>query len=444
MSAPPEDNPQTPHRDDGKLPNPLQPKVYAQKLAELFARSAKGIRWDLEPMYAALGHLPMHRWPPTVLVGGTNGKGSVARLLAGCLSAAGYRCGLYTSPHLLRFAERIQIDGQMLDDATSMEHVRKIESWEAKLPRSLTFFETTTVMAAQAFLDAHADVVIAEVGLGGRLDATNALPHQGAVITPIGLDHQAYLGPTVAHIAREKAGIVPKNGWLVMAQQTPEVTGILHAQAERQNAWVSTAQPDFFPSLLPKFPLKQQAYWGWTHKHNQSTAAAAILGLQHMGFSIDAEAQKQALSAAPALGRYGWHALPHSPVPMLVDGAHNPPGAQALARSIAEDPKLVDRPMHAVVSMLGDRDFDAWIAPLWDRMASWTGFANSSPRSMPFSWWQTWPHGHAATDAKAAIAHAQAQAEKDGGIVLVCGSLFGVADVFADILGQHKDPAVDG
>src|SRR4051794_27858294 len=183
----------------------------------------------VERLLAALDN-PQDRLPPVIHVAGTNGKGSTVAMLRACLEAAGYRAHVYTSPHLVRFHERIRLAGELIDEDALLAALDECERANGEEP--ITFFEITTAAAFLAFARIPADIVLFEVGLGGRLDATNVIPHPAATaITPISLDHQAFLGNTIAAIAGEKAGILKFAAPAVIGPQPDEAAAVIEARA---------------------------------------------------------------------------------------------------------------------------------------------------------------------------------------------------------------------
>src|SRR5438309_8287919 len=184
----------------------------------------------IERLLAALGN-PHDALPPAIHLAGTNGKGSTVATLRACLEAAGYRVHVYTSPHLVRFHERIRLAGELIDEDALLDVLDECERANGEAP--ITFFEITTAAAFLAFARIPADIVLLEVGLGGRLDATNVVRHpMVTAITPVSLDHQAFLGDTVPEIAGEKAGILKPGVTAVIAPQPPEATAVIEARAE--------------------------------------------------------------------------------------------------------------------------------------------------------------------------------------------------------------------
>ena len=199
-----------------------------------------------ERMDAHMGH--PHRSFKTIHVGGTNGKGSVSHMLAAILQAAGYKTGLYTSPHLKDFRERIRVNGQMVEKDFVTGFLEQYQAFFESLKPS--FFEMTVGMAFEYFKTARVDVAVIEVGLGGRLDSTNVIDPDLSLITNISLDHTQFLGDTVAGIAREKAGIIKKGRPVVIGEYDPATEGIFKEKAEEVDAPICFADRDYQVSLV--------------------------------------------------------------------------------------------------------------------------------------------------------------------------------------------------
>jgi len=197
----------------------------------------------IERLLAALGN-PQERLPPVVHVAGTNGKGSTVATLRACLEAGGYRVHVYTSPHLVRFHERIRLVGTLIDEHALLELLEECE--QANRGEPITFFEITTAAAFLAFARMPADAVLLEVGLGGRLDATNVIAQPAATaITPVSLDHQAFLGDTLAAIAGEKAGILKPGVPAIVGPQPDEAERIIEARASEIGALLLRSQREW-------------------------------------------------------------------------------------------------------------------------------------------------------------------------------------------------------
>ncbi len=281
----------------------------------------------------------------SVHIAGTNGKGSTAAMIAAGLRAAGFRTGLFTSPHLLRINERIQVDGQEISDAdfcaaygrvrAAVEQLLAEESIEAHP----TYFECVTAMGFCHFREAGVQYAVVEVGLGGRLDATNVIQPQAAVITPVDLDHETFLGKVVAAITAEKAGILKAGAPAVFAPQRPDVGEVLEARARELGVHVVRAGRDWRAEevhpgdgryrFVARGPggARVCAALNLAGEHQVTNALVAIAALHLLG--VDARAIERGLHEARWPGRL--ETISASPL-LLVDGAHNPAGARVLAR----------------------------------------------------------------------------------------------------------------
>jgi dihydrofolate synthase/folylpolyglutamate synthase len=320
---------------------------------------------------------PQHRLPPVVHVAGTNGKGSTVATLRACLEAAGYRAHVYTSPHLVRFNERIRLAGRLIEEEALLAVLEECERINAGQP--ITYFEITTAAAFLAFVRTPADIALLEVGLGGRLDTTNVVRRPAVTaITPISLDHQAFLGPTVAAIAGEKAGILKPGVPAVIGPQPDEAEAVIEARAgeiaaplrrwsrewrcEPTGGGMRYAGPRWTLDLpLPSLP----------GVHQIANAGTAIACLEQLwDFTVPADA------IAAGLRRIEWPArlqrLTRGPLAaalpagseLWLDGGHNPAAGQVLAET-AKDWR--DRPLDLVVGMLNTKDAAAFLAPLAPR-----------------------------------------------------------------------------
>ena len=327
----------------------------------------------IERLLAALGH-PEERLPPAVHVAGTNGKGSTVATLRACLEAAGYRVHAYTSPHLVRFHERIRLAGRLIDEDALLAVLEECEQANGDAP--ITFFEITTAAAFLAFTRAPADVVLLETGLGGRLDATNVLRRPAVTaITPVSLDHQAFLGDTVAAIAGEKAGILKPGAPAVIGPQTAEAAAVIAARAAaigaplyrsdfewrcgRSGAGMRYEGDGWRLDLpLPSLPGPHQIANAGTavacleRLHGFHPAPSAIAeGLRH----IDWPARLQRLRRGPLV-----RVLPPD-WELWLDGGHNPAAGEMLGKVAAD---WRDRPLYLVAGMLNTKDASGFFAPL--------------------------------------------------------------------------------
>ncbi len=290
----------------------------------------------------------------SVLVAGTKGQGSTAALLEGALRASGYRVGLYTSPHLHSFRERIQVQRHLIPREEFVRWVGVlrplVEAWVADHPQSdwPTTFELATVLAAAHFADQGVEVAVVEVGRGGRYDATNALPHEVALMASISLDHVDILGGTLEAIAREKAGVVPEGGVLVSGAQAPEVQRVLEEEIQRLRAvWWRVQEGalevwDYRQGNPPAgqavpYPLDpgsvRLALGGAFQAANLRLALGGVAALRALGWHLPDGAVAQGLEGATWPGRFE---VVHRDPLVLVDGAHNADSARRLVEALAE------------------------------------------------------------------------------------------------------------
>jgi dihydrofolate synthase/folylpolyglutamate synthase len=381
-----------------------------------------------------------------VTVGGTNGKGSTVALLEAMLQAAGLRTGCYTSPHLLRYNERIRIDGADADDAALVASFERIEAARGDIP--LTYFEFGTLAALDLFARVGLDVAILEVGLGGRLDAVNIVDADVAVVTTVDLDHMDWLGPDRDSIGREKAGIARAGRPAIVGEAEPPA-GLLDALAA-YGARVERAGVDFH--------AERRAHdWRWRHRDGTvlelpdpalaapvqyANAAAAIAALHVPQADGRRLLPAGALAEAAAAGLRGvrvparLQALGGDPA-LFVDVGHNPQAARALAAWLDAQPPART---HAVYGALSDKDVAGVIAALGGRVVHWhlAGLERDTPRGLPSAALagtlaRTLPQAafDAHADVAAALAAARAAAQP-GERILAFGSFF----VATAVLGQ--------
>jgi len=326
----------------------------------------------IERLLAAFGN-PHDKLPPVIHVAGTKGKGSTVATTRACLEAAGYRVHAYTSPHLVRFNERIRVAGKLIDDASLAAILEECERVNAGA--EITFFEVTTTAAFLAFSRTPADIVLLEVGMGGRLDTTNVVKHPAVTaITPVSLDHQAFLGNTVAAIAGEKAGILKPGAPVVIAPQTAEGEAVIEARGAAVGAPLYRAGHEWRCERIGDGMRYQGERWrldlplpSLLGAHQVLNAGTAIACLEKLrGFSITPAA------LATGLQQIDWPArlqlLRHGPLVEMMpgwevwlDGGHNPAAGEVLAPVLAE---WRDRPLHLVVGMLNTKDTAGFLAPL--------------------------------------------------------------------------------
>ncbi|MFM8525978.1 MAG: bifunctional folylpolyglutamate synthase/dihydrofolate synthase [Cyanobacteriota bacterium] len=282
----------------------------------------------LEQALAELGH-PEASFP-AVQVAGTNGKGSICTLVASALTSAGLRTGLYTSPHLLSWSERLRINGAAIADTQLRHLLERLQPCGQR--HQLTPFEWITAAAFVHFAAAGVDLAVLEVGLGGRLDATTVHPQRPVIgFASIGLDHREVLGPDLASIAVEKAGVLSPGAVAVSGPQSPEVEGVLTAAARRVGAelrWVDPARLELDGSLAADGLIWRPALAGAVQRTNSAVALGLLRALQERGWAIADQAIAVGFAQAHWPGRLQTARWAGSPV--LLDGAHNPPAAIAL------------------------------------------------------------------------------------------------------------------
>lgn len=393
-----------------------------EALSALYARVPLGMRLGLEPMRAACeraGH--PERAFAAVHVGGTNGKGSTCAMLASIARASGLRTGLYTSPHLVRFAERIRVDGEPIDDAT----LTGVLEDALRIGEDLSFFETATLAAFLAFRAAKVDLAVIEVGIGGRLDATSVIPPpRCTAITGVALDHQDKLGDTLDAIAREKAAIARAG--------VPMVLGRMPEEARRAAIEVATARG---ARLVEAGGLPPDVVVGLAGAHQRANAQVAWTVAGEIG--IDEASRRRGIAEARWPGRLERIEVESGELagPWILDGAHNPDGAAALVGALASDPPaavvfgaLADKPWREMLAML--REIEAprfYVAPSGRQPADPRALAEVAP-------------GTPAGSLGDALAAARGTAGDRA--VVVCGSLYLVGEARARLLGLARDPAV--
>ncbi|MGB0912971.1 MAG: bifunctional folylpolyglutamate synthase/dihydrofolate synthase [Phaeobacter italicus] len=404
-------------------------------LARMMALHPKIIDLTLDRVWRLLGALdnPQEKLPPVIHVAGTNGKGSTQSMIRAGLEGMGKAVHAYTSPHLARFHERIRLAGSLISE----DHLTDIldECYRANGGEDITYFEITTVAGLLAFSRTPADYTLLEVGLGGRLDATNVITPELSIITPVSIDHEQFLGNTIAKIAAEKAGIIKRGVPVVVGPQHEDALEVIEATAARLGAPVLAYGQHWhvqeergrlvFQDENGLLDLPLPALLG---AHQIQNAGAALAALRHLGADeaaceaamTNAEwpARMQRLKTGPLVEAAG-------DAELWLDGGHNAAAGIALADVLADLPK---RPTHLICGMLNTKDVKGYMAPLAAQAASLTAISipdEINTLSAEETEAAAKSVGLEATTAANTMAALQAILAKDPTArVLICGSLY--------------------
>lgn len=415
----------------------------ADELQYLYGLERFGIKLGLELMERLLGELGNpHRAFKSVHITGTNGKGSTASFIERGLYHAGFSVGLYTSPHLYRFNERVRVGGVELADEQLLEHIATVRATAARVGVQPTFFEFTTAIAFLEFARRAVDLAVVEVGMGGLLDATNVVTPAVAIITNVGLDHTPVIGATKPEIAVNKAGIIKPGCDVVTAETHPALLELFqkvcsgkgvrlyHVDQELhvkdRQASLTGQQFEVDGAFSGQLQIK---LLGQHQVRNACTALLALLQLRERGWTITDEDIKQGLSQATWEGRLD--IVSHQPF-VLVDGAHNNDGIQSLATWL--DETSLPHPSVLVVAAKQDKNIDALLSLIVPRFQHVVVTEGSyEPRSAVQLALEIGKH-HARVDAIPNIAAAIVRArelQSSDGMMLVTGSLYMVGDALA-------------
>ncbi len=400
---------------------------YESALDWLYSTQMFGIKLGLEGITRLLTECGvLYPRARVIHVAGTNGKGSTCAFAESVARAAGYSTGLFTSPHLVRFNERIRVNGEDIADTDCVRLIDKLRGiiapWEVKP----TFFELVLALAMMHFAEREVDLIILETGMGGRLDATNAVPKDVAVLTPIGMDHMQYLGGTLYDIGAEKAAIAAWHRPLLTAPQEPEVLRAIHESSERMD----TAYRVVPAAECPELPL------GLHGSYQRANAALALAALRAAipHFLCSEEELAKGLREVKWPGRFE-EILPHC----IMDGAHNPPAMRVLVSTWKE--RYGDRKARCIYAGSADKALDEVLALLSPIVGEWVLPPVNSPRIL------------AATDMAAKVRAASVapiaqpetlaevmqelvehQGEEEACPVLICGSFFLLGEAKACLL----------
>lgn len=420
--------------------------TYRETLAHIYGLARFGMKPGLQRISSLLSFLGNpHHGLRIVHVAGTNGKGSTAAFLSSIVASGGYRVGLFTSPHLISFTERMRINGSEIgEDAVT----RLAERVMKAAPEGTTFFEIVTAMAILYFAEEGVELAVLEAGMGGRLDATNVASGILSVITPVSLDHCEYLGATVAEIAREKAGVVKRGRPVVVSPQPPEVLAVLRATCAELESPLYLSGIDFSASWEAEglayrgannsLYALQPGIAGRYQAANAGSALCAAELLREAGIVLDQAALRRGVESARWPGRMEFFGA--SPR-FLLDGAHNAAGAKALADALAGIPR--DR-LFIVTGVMGDKDAAAILSPLFPLADRLFAVSPRLERAMPSADLALLCRelGGDCIDAGSVAAGislaGEAAAPED--LILVCGSLFTVGEARAILLAERFEP----
>jgi dihydrofolate synthase/folylpolyglutamate synthase len=426
--------------------------TYAEAVARLTALRGgehAGMRPGLERIEGlldALGH-PEHRYT-LVQVGGTNGKGSVASMLAAVLKAAGRRVGLYTSPHLVSFRERIRVNGEAIPEDAVVDGVDALGTLVARF--DATVFEATTALALDHFAREGVEVAVLEVGLGGRLDATTVGTPAVTVLSRIDRDHEAYLGRTLAAIAAEKAAII-RSGVAVSAAQAPEALRVVAERAAGVGVPLLVESRDLAVSVEARSLEGQRISCrgpGWTlpglrlgllGTFQPSNALLAVAAARELG--VPDPPIRAGLARARWPGRF--QVVGGSPV-LVLDGAHNPAAAEALAASLRA--YFERTPLTLIFGVSRDKDGAAMLRTLAPVVRRLILTRAAHPRAAaPEALQALMPPGGPAVETASSVADALARAAGGSATPVVCvaGSLFLIGEVLARVTGSDQPCGIE-
>ena len=402
---------------------------YEEAVAWLYAAQLHGIKLGLENIRRLVAALGVRLEELKFLhVAGTNGKGSVCAMLDAICRADGRRTGLFTSPHLVTFRERICVDGEMISEDEVARGLNELRALTSDWDHAPTFFELTTALALAHFQRAKCEVVVLETGMGGRLDATNVVTPAVSVITPIALDHQQWLGATLAEIAAEKAGIFKPDAPVVSAPQADEVAGIFRLHARETGTLVL----EFIDAPWTAGAVSLAG------SHQQWNAALAVRALALAGIGVERDRVARALREVQWPGRFQKHGDR-----FVLDGAHNPAAAVRLVETWHE--VFGNEKATLVLGVLADKDLRAICAALLPLAARVIAVPVRSPRSCPAedvraAVCELLPEMPCAAceNLETALGDAAAHSER----ALICGSLFLVGEALAHLDAQGAWPEV--
>ncbi len=405
---------------------------YKQAIDWLYDTQQFGIKLGLEQPLRLLRELDAcpSADVKVIHVAGTNGKGSTCAMIDAIARSSGIKCGLFTSPHLVNFRERVRVNGREMSEDETTHYLNKIKQRVAGWEHHPTFFELTLVLGMMHFKQQSCELITLETGMGGRLDATTAVPADVAVITPVAMDHSQWLGDTLAEIAAEKAGIMVTGKPTLSSAQHSEVSDVLLDHAHQIDSPI-----EFIPNPYTASTI------GLVGSHQLHNAALAIAATQRAEIPTNAEIISNALAHIQWPGRFEHCPTPHSPHGIILDAAHNPQAAQALVKTWQQQyPKrkatiifgaVEGKNTSVVISILSEIAAHIHLTPI-DSPRSLTidELTKSMNSDTPHT---THKHPVAAID----IAHQQASESP----VLICGSIFLIGQIKAALSQQNSRPS---
>lgn len=434
-----------------------------EAILRLYKLHTMGAKLGLERTQALLDRMGNpERQLAAIHVAGTNGKGSVCAMVDSILRAAGYKTGIYTSPHLLRLNERIRVGGKCITDAELLPLIDEVERYSREVQPTygeVTFFEFTTALAFEYFRRCGANLVVAEVGMGGRLDSTNVLMPILTVITGISVEHAMYLGPDVSSIAREKAGIIKKGRPVVCGDMGEDAMAVIGRIAAENKARLVLAKDVVSVRLVSQSPAGQKiAVSGGNEdystvvlpllgRHQLENCAIAVAAVEEItasaGLPVPVEAVREGIRTVDWPGRC--QVLSTDPLTIL-DGGHNPGAAEKLSRTVRDLAKK--RPVALVFGMCDDKDINGFLLPFADIVKACWAVTIRTDRAVQRS--------HLATAAgrfewqvhednlRESLSAARQWALENKGIVCIAGSLYLVGEVL-ELLGYKPfEPGAKG
>lgn len=423
---------------------------YRRILKYLYARERQAMRFGLDGVRRLLANVGNPEGAfPSVLVAGSNGKGSTAAILASILKAAGHKAGLYTSPHLIDFKERIRVDGKCIEE-TQVESLMGALGDAIEREQS-SFFEATTAMAFKHFRDSQVDIAVLEVGLGGRLDATNVSHPAVSIITSVSREHTDILGDNLPKIAGEKAGVLRPGGLAVLGFAGGVAAEAIRKEVQAVGASMAQVGVDVVPRLISvsregtSFTLRWKGDWDWGptlqiplpgrhHARNAAAAALAAMSLKNAGFPVTADHVVKGVRRVRWPGRF--QVVGPDRNPCVLDVAHNPGAAEALCRTFRE--VYHGRSAVVVIGMSADKDHETFLKKIRPITEELIIAEAPNPRALPVGVMgriaeEMGVKARVVPQVREALSCARDVARAKGAQVLVTGSFFVVGEAMTHL-----------